>query len=257
MLLLTEVAKFLVFTMAIQKSLAFLQVLRGSRQKKSLIILKSSSSVSDLRKEYSSKGLDEDEVIKLDTPFDLFDIWLKDAIRSNVIEPNAMCLSTCQDNKPSARYVLLKGYDKRGFVWYTNYTSRKASDLSINPYAALTFWWGEMERSVRIEGKIEKVSEEESTQYFQSRPRSSQIGAWSSNQSTEISNRIALEEQEKSIVNKFASYDVIPKPPHWGGYRLIPNRIEFWKGRESRLHDRLVFEKADIDSPWKLSRLQP
>ena len=159
----------------------------------------------------------------------------------------------------------MKGHDDRGFVWYTNYNSRKGGELEVNNNAALTFWWGEMERSIRIEGSVEKVSEEEATAYFHSRPRSSQIGAWSSNQSREIESRTALEEQEVEIIKKFDDAEVIPKPPHWGGFRVVPNRMEFWKGRASRLHDRIAFTKTETDADktlisetkWSIKRLQP
>lgn len=218
----------------------------------------STKSVADFRKEYSQQGLVETDSSVKGGPFNLFKVWLTDAIESKVIEPNAMCLSTCSNNKPSARYVLLKGYDERGFVWYTNYQSRKSQDLLENPYAAVTFWWGDLERSVRIEGRVEKVSNEESDRYFQSRPRGSQIGAWSSNQSHEIDDRNALEKQEAEVIKKFEFVEIVPRPPHWGGFRLVPNRIEFWKGRQSRLHDRIVFQRdSESSSSWSQKRLQP
>ncbi|RYH15224.1 pyridoxamine 5'-phosphate oxidase [archaeon] len=213
--------------------------------------------LADLRKEYSSRGLVEENVVISNGPFELFEAWLNDAVAARVIEPNAMCLSTCVDNKPSARFVLLKGFDERGFVWYTNYESRKGQELVDNPHAALTFWWGELERSVRIEGKVERVSSAESDEYFNSRPRGSQIGAWTSNQSRAIENRAILEEQERIVAERFGKEGPVPRPPHWGGFRLIPHRIEFWKGRASRLHDRLVFERSCLSSAWALERLQP
>jgi pyridoxamine 5'-phosphate oxidase len=243
--------------------MAFLRRLSGLRSVHRSLTIKAAPSstspaVADLRKEYSRQGLVEDEFIIEQGPFNLFQAWLNEAIAAKVIEPNAMCLSTCDEhNRPSGRYVLLKGFDKNGFVWYTNYQSRKGNQLSVNPFASLTFWWGDLERSVRIEGTVEKVSDTESDAYFQSRPRSSQIGAWSSHQSQAINSRRELEEQEKAIVKKFEGVNPVPRPPHWGGFRLIPNRIEFWKGRESRLHDRLVFEREDATSAWKLTRLQP
>ena len=222
-----------------------------------------SNSISDLRKEYSRQGLDESLLPK--NPHTLFTTWFQEACDAKVIEPNAMCLSTCKDNKPSARIVLLKAFDEKGFVWFTNYESRKGMELESNPYAALTFWWGDLERSVRVEGVVEKVSTEESVEYFHSRPRNSQIGAWTSNQSKPIASREALQAQELAIQTRFEG--VVPKPEHWGGYRLVPNRVEFWKGREGRLHDRILFEhrsptnviSSTMNDPtvWTITRLQP
>jgi pyridoxamine 5'-phosphate oxidase len=218
-----------------------------------------SESIALFRKEYSQKGLDETDSTVSSGPIALFQQWLNDAIKSKTLEPNAMCLSTCVNNVPSARYVLLKEFNERGFVWYTNYNSRKSSELNHNPHAAITFWWGELERQVRIEGIVEKVSAEESNEYFNVRPRGSQIGAWSSNQSSTIESREALENQELNMIKKFEQESTIPRPPHWGGWRLIPKRIEFWKGRQSRLHDRLVFERESYDphAKWTMKRLQP
>jgi len=160
---------------------------------------------------------------------------------------------------------LLKAQDNRGFVWYTNYESRKGQELEVNPNAALTFWWGDLERSVRIEGVVEKVSAEESDTYFKSRPIGSRLGAWTSNQSREIPRREDLERQEAEVVARFSGMEDVPRPNHWGGYRLVPNRIEFWKGRSSRLHDRIVFTikdgtggvVGDSQSKWDIKRLQP
>lgn len=216
----------------------------------------SGGGVAALRKEYSRTGLDE-QTLPTDDPYALFQLWFDEACAAKVIEPNAMCLSTCKDNRPSARFVLLKGHDERGYVWYTNYTSRKSAELLANPHAALTFWWGDLERSIRIEGRVEQVSPEESDAYFHSRPKGSQIGAWTSNQSSTIDSREALEAQESAIMAKFEAMSVIPRPPHWGGFRLVPDRVEFWKGRESRLHDRIVFERESSAGKWTRSRLQP
>lgn len=215
----------------------------------------SGKGVSDLRKEYSRQGIDVADM-PLD-PYDTFKVWFEEACDAKVIEPNAMCLSTCKDNVPTARYVLLKNHDERGYVWYTNYNSRKSGDLLENPRAALTFWWGDLERSIRIEGRVEKVSEEESTAYFQSRPRGSQIGAWTSNQSSEIGSREELAKQEEDVIARFDKMEKIPKPPHWGGFRLVPSRIEFWKGRESRLHDRIIYERTEEGGWAAPRRLQP
>ena len=216
--------------------------------------------LADLRKEYSSIGLDETTISP--NPFELFKDWFENAQESGIPEPNAFCLSTCHENKPSARVVLLKHFDDRGFVFYTNYNSRKSNELISNPNAALTFLWVELERSVRIEGVAEKVSSDESDEYFNSRPRGSRVGAWTSNQSESIGSRQELEEQETNIKKKFEGSEVIERPDHWGGYRIRPTRIEFWKGRESRLHDRIVYTSSDDDgggsgNAWDIERLQP
>jgi pyridoxamine 5'-phosphate oxidase len=269
--MLQELMKIVLFSVAARCSMSLLRFHSIKQNRKALVAASTPSSssnqqsgklttvttVSDLRKEYSKQGLEESNPLVQRGPFALFTAWLEDAMNAKVIEPNAMCLSTCKNNRPSARYVLLKGYDERGFVWYTNYNSRKSKEIEENPFASLTFWWGDLERSVRIEGHVEKVSVEESTEYFHSRPRSSQIGAWSSQQSTIIASRNQLEEQEIKIKEQFVNSDIIPKPEHWGGFRLIPSRMEFWKGRESRLHDRLVFIRSEETNEWSLERLQP
>lgn len=212
--------------------------------------------VAALRVSYSSQGIDKTDVSE--DPYDLFKVWFAEACEAKVIEPNAMCLSTCKDNIPTARYVLLKAHDERGFVWYTNYNSRKSADLRANPVAAITFWWGDLERSIRIEGAVECVSAAESDAYFQSRPRGSRLGAWSSNQSSPVDTREELAKQEQDVISKFEGQEDIPRPPHWGGFRLVPTRIEFWKGRENRMHDRLVYERDSAQDDWKpVTRLQP
>lgn len=214
-------------------------------------------SVSDLRKEYSAQGLNEAELPA--TPFSLFKMWFDEAVQSKVLEPNAMCLSTVDKNgRPSGRFVLLKGLDDRGFVFYTNYESRKAEDIAANPHASLTFWWGDLERSVRVEGRVEKVAQEESEAYYWSRPRGSQMGAWASNQSRPIGSRELLDTQMEGVKERFKDESaVIPKPPHWGGYRVVPERIEFWKGRQSRFHDRIEYRREGEAAEWTRRRLQP
>jgi pyridoxamine-phosphate oxidase len=206
----------------------------------------SSIDIARLRKESLSKD-----------PIEVFTEWFNEALKSDVLEPNAFCLSTCSDNKPSARIVLMKAYDNNGFVWFTNYESRKSVELAANPYAAATFWWGPLERSVRVEGMVEKLSDEESDEYHKVRPRSAQIGAWSSQQSRPISGPSELEQQETASIARFEDSAVINRPPHWGGWRLRPSTIEFWKGREARLHDRIQFTKTDDKAEWSVQRLQP
>ena len=182
--------------------------------------------------------------------------WFENAKDSEVCEPNAMVLSTCgKNNRPSARVVLLKEVDKNGFVWFTNYDSKKGQELKENPYASLTFLWAELERSIRVEGVVERVTPEESDRYFFSRPRSSRLGAWSSNQSRKIASRDDLETQERNVKKRFEDTSFIPRPEHWGGYRLTPTIMEFWKGRESRLHDRIVYTLSEGDV--SVHRLQP
>lgn len=257
MKIMPDLIKVLLFTAGAPCAMALLRQISRWRRGVSSSARLLATSVADLRKEYSKQGLLESDTSLTNGPFQLFTKWLQDACEAKVLEPNAMCLSTCENDRPSARFVLLKGFDERGFVWYTNYQSRKGGELIRNPHASLTFWWGELERQVRIEGNVEQVSEEESDTYFHSRPKSSQIGAWTSNQSQTITNREALEAQEKEIIAKFQDLKVIPRPPHWGGFRLIPTRIEFWKGRESRLHDRIVYERDSTTATWSMNRLQP
>lgn len=206
-----------------------------------------------LRENYTKGNLDLEDVAN--TPIEQFKVWFDEAAAGQLIEPNAFLLSTVShENKPSTRVVLLKGLDN-GFIFYTNYLSRKGTELAENPDACLTFFWAELERQVRIEGVIEKVSSEESDAYFQSRPRGSQIGAWVSNQSMVIGEREILEEREKYLIEKFGDQP-IPRPPHWGGYRLVPNYIEFWQGRPSRLHDRIAYSLLE-NGDWKFERLSP
>ncbi len=211
-------------------------------------------SVADLRKDYQLQGLRETDVDV--SPFKQFQVWFDQALASQLPEPNAMTVATAtQSGKPSARIVLLKGFDERGFVFYTNYQSHKGQELADNPQAALVFWWAELERQIRIEGRVEKVSQQESYEYFHSRPFNSRLGAWASEQSQVIESRAVLEQRAQELKTKYENSDV-PRPPHWGGFRVIPTRIEFWQGRSSRLHDRLLYRLLDNGS-WLIERLSP
>ena len=208
----------------------------------------------NLRKDYKQDTLSKSQVDE--NPIVQFGTWMNEAISSTlVIEPNAMTLITSTpDGKPSARVVLLKSFDNEGFVFYTNYESRKGHELNVNPHACIVFDWHVMERQVRIEGIVKKVSPEESDRYFNSRPKSSQLGAWISPQSTFIDNRQELDDRRINIENQFKD-KIITRPPNWGGYVLMPHTIEFWQGRQSRLHDRLIYIKTDVT--WILRRLAP
>ncbi|BAZ52450.1 pyridoxal 5'-phosphate synthase [Nostoc sp. NIES-4103] len=210
--------------------------------------------IADLRKDYTLEGLSETEINS--NPFIQFKKWFDQALKAQLPEPNAMTLATAMpDGKPSARMVLLKDFDERGFVFFTNYNSRKGQELAENPQASLVFWWAELERQVRISGHVEKVSEIESDQYFESRPAKSRLGAWVSNQSEVIESREVLEQRMQEFQSKYENQE-IPRPPHWGGLRVIPAEIEFWQGRSSRLHDRLLYTHS-IDGSWKIERLSP
>ena len=211
------------------------------------------TSIADLRKSYERDALDESASHA--DPLRQFDQWLKEAIASEIPEPNAMTLATVSSNlRPSTRVVLIKGYDERGITWFTNYASRKGQELAGNPFAALQFHWVELERVVRIEGIVEKVSEEECDSYFHSRPLDSRLGAWASPQSEVITGRGVL----VANVAKYAAQFLLqpPRPPHWGGYRLKPDNWQFWQGRKSRLHDRLRYT-LEADGSWRRERLAP
>jgi len=211
------------------------------------------NNIADLRKSYERAALNETE--SLADPRLQFEQWLQQAIDSEIPEPNAMTLATVSsDLRPSTRVVLIKGVDERGIVWYTNYNSRKGQELAGNPFAALQFHWVELERVVRIEGQVEKISDAESDAYFHSRPLDSRIGAWASPQSEPISGRDVLVTAAAKYGAKFLLNP--PRPPHWGGYRLRATSWEFWQGRKSRLHDRLRYT-IDSDQQWRRERLAP
>ncbi len=209
--------------------------------------------IAGLRKTYSKETLSEDSVHP--DPHEQFNIWLNEALNSGIDEPNAMTLATSSKNgTPGLRTVLLKGIASDGYIFYTNYKSSKAKDLEENPKAAIMFLWKDLERQLIVTGNVEKVSREESTQYFNSRPRESQIGSWSSEQSSEIPDRKFIEDQYESYSKKFEGKD-IPLPDFWGGFKLIPEKYEFWQGRENRLHDRICYLKEPEN--WKIVRLSP
>ncbi|TDW99891.1 pyridoxamine 5'-phosphate oxidase [Dinghuibacter silviterrae] len=211
--------------------------------------------IADIRKEYKLKELTEASVAT--DPFLQFGRWWDEAMASHIDEVNAMTLATVSpDGLPEARIVLLKGVDNRGFVFYTNYDSHKGAALAAHPQACLLFFWKELERQVRITGSVEKVSPEESDAYFHSRPEGSQLGAWASPQSQVIDGRSVLDKNLESYTTRFSGAEV-PRPPHWGGYRVHPDSVEFWQGRPSRLHDRLLYRWNKAANAWSISRLAP
>jgi len=209
--------------------------------------------ISHIRKDYQHASLSEQDVDA--DPIKQFNHWFQEALIAKVPEVNAMSLSTVNaEGRPSSRIVLLKDMDERGFTWFTHYTSHKGQELATHPHAALLFFWSELERQVRIEGRVERITDQENDAYFHSRPLPSQHGALASEQSQPIASRDILEQRMKEVAKQYG--DQVPRPPHWGGYRLIPDYLEFWQGRPSRLHDRIIFAK-NAAGVWERSRLQP
>lgn len=210
------------------------------------------SFINTLRHDFTKQTLDKNDVNA--DPILQFERWFKEAVEARVNEPNAMCISTVSsDGQPSARIVLLRNFDKEGFVFYTNYNSRKGTEINENPKAALLFFWPELERQVRVEGILKKQSPVESTRYFDSRPRESKLGAWASEQSKPIDSRLILDQAYQENSKKYPGE--VPRPPFWGGYVLMPERIEFWQGRANRLHDRILYSLENKN--WKTERLSP
>lgn len=209
--------------------------------------------INTLRHDFSKQTLDESQVDK--SPFLQFEKWFKEAVDAHVNEPNAMTVATAsKSGKTTARILLLRNFNENGFVFYTNYTSRKGEEIDENPNCALLFFWPELERQVRIEGKLIKQSSAESDLYFNTRPRTSKLGAWTSPQSKVVKNRKELDELYEQMSQRFPSEDV-PRPAHWGGYVLQPDSIEFWQGRPSRMHDRILYTL--VNGNWKIERLAP
>lgn len=211
--------------------------------------------IENLRKDYRADSLDKSDVNP--DPFLQFRKWFQEAMDARLPEPNAMTLATCTpDGYPSARIVLLKGFTPEGFEFYTNYDSRKGGQLRANPRAALVFLWLELQRQVRIEGRVERLAPVKSTEYFQSRPKGSQVGAWASPQSRVISAREVLEQEVERLEKQYAAVEKLPRPDNWGGYLVIPHRFEFWQGRSNRLHDRIQYRRMETEA-WELERLAP
>lgn len=210
-------------------------------------------SINKLRRDFSGQPFEEENALK--NPMEQFDVWFKEAVDAKLLDPSAVSVTTVSSKgKPSTRIVYLRGESDDGFIFYTNYNSEKGKDIEQNNQVALNFFWGELNRQVRVEGVVEKITDEASDAYFNKRPRESQIGAWASNQSELLLNREALEAKVVYFTDKFKGSEV-PRPSHWGGYIVKPNQLEFWQGRPSRLHDRIVYVNSNGD--WKQSRISP
>ena len=208
--------------------------------------------LADIRRDFASDGLTETDLAA--NPFEQFAVWMDDALKADVLDPNAMTVSTIgNDGKPSVRVVLLKFFDENGFVFFTNYESKKGTDLTNNPQTVFHFFWPQLNRQVAIYGSVEKTSREESEKYFQSRPVDSRLAAWASAQSSVIASRASLENRFDEFREKFG--DDVPLPPFWGGFRLTPDKFEFWQGRQNRLHDRICYERSNDE--WRICRLSP
>jgi len=213
--------------------------------------------LAELRREYAAGGLSERDL--LPEPVAMFRRWLHDATAAGLHEPNAMVVATvATDGRPSSRMVLLKGLDERGFVFFTNYRSRKAGELDANPSCSLLFPWHVLERQVRVDGTATRLTEQENAGYFASRPRASQLGAWASPQSQVVSSRAELDRRYDDVATRFGEDSDVPLPPHWGGYRVVPEAVELWQGRRGRMHDRLRYRRTDgQDGGWAVERLAP
>lgn len=213
------------------------------------------SYMNQIRRDFADRPLNEDSVNK--DPFKQYAIWFEEAVNSQILDPYAICLSTAsKEGKPSSRIVYMRDIIDNGFVFYTNYNSHKGHELAENPFAALNMHWAELERQIRIEGRVEKVAPDVSDEYFKNRPFESKVGAWASDQSDTLKTREELEEKVKQLTEKYKNKEV-PRPPHWGGYVCKPTRIEFWQGRPSRLHDRIVYILDEQTGEWKIERLSP
>ena len=209
-----------------------------------------------LRREYGDHGLDLPDLA--DDPVTMFRRWLADTVAAGIHEPNAMVVATVgPDGRPSSRMVLLKELDQRGFVFFTNYESRKAREIAANQAVSLLFPWQDLQRQVRVEGTATRVSQPDSEAYFATRPRESQLGAWASPQSRVVASRSALDERYGGVLAQFAELDAVPLPTHWGGFRVAPEVVEFWQGRRGRMHDRLVYRRAEDADGWRVERLAP